>query len=269
MTRTNLFHTLFLVASLSVIATPVFSQTDTTVYAVVDYMKVQPGKEQAYVDLEQKTWQAIHQERLKARMIVGWYLYSVRFPAGSNYEYNYTTVNVVNKFADLDFPFSEELVLKAHPKAKLPELINNTLAARDRVWQKVWVLLDQVRPETPQPTPSRHVTIDYMKVKPGGEQAYLDLEQKLWKPVHQLRVKSGLGGSWQLYALLYPGGSGTEYNYGTANFFKNFTDLENPYPGDLFARALPNMALSELEAKTMSARDLVRSEVWELIDYVQ
>jgi len=116
---------------------------------------------------------------------------------------------------------------------------------------------------------SRYVAVDYMKVKPGGEQAYLDLEQKIWKPIHQQRVKSGMISSWGLYALVFPGGSNNEYNYGTVNFYKNFADMENPFSNEIFTKALPNMALSELASKTYGARDLVRSEVWELIDYVQ
>jgi hypothetical protein len=41
------------------------------------------------------------------------------------------------------------------------------------------------------------------------------------------------------------------------------------YTAEIFAKAHPNMALSELMSKVYSARDLVRSEVRELIDYVQ
>lgn len=36
----------------------------------------------------------------------------------------------------------------------------------------------------------RFVTVDYMKVAPGQGDAYLQLEQKLWKPVHEARVKA-------------------------------------------------------------------------------
>ena len=35
------------------------------------------------------------------------------------------------------------------------------------------------------------VTVDYMKVAPGQDDAYLQVEQKMWKPIHEARVKAG------------------------------------------------------------------------------
>ncbi|HEX9781904.1 MAG TPA: hypothetical protein VGA56_04120 [Opitutaceae bacterium] len=103
----------------------------------------------------------------------------------------------------------------------------------------------------------------------GCRQVDLDLEQKVWKPVHEWRLKAGMASSWGLYSLVFPGGDSNEYYYATINDYQNFSDMENPYPAEVFTKALPNMPLSELGSKTTGTRDLVRSEVWELIDYVQ
>ena len=52
---------------------------------------------------------------------------------------------------------------------------------------------------TPASAQDRYVTVDYMKVAPGGDDAYLQLEQKTWKPVHEARVKAGNAAGWYLY----------------------------------------------------------------------
>ena len=42
------------------------------------------------------------------------------------------------------------------------------------------------------------VTVDYMKVAPGQDDAYLQVEQKMWKPIHEARVKAGNALGWYL-----------------------------------------------------------------------
>ena len=49
---------------------------------------------------------------------------------------------------------------------------------------------------TPASAQDRYVTVDYMKVAPGGDDGYLQLEQKTWKPVHEARVKAGNAAGW-------------------------------------------------------------------------
>ena len=35
------------------------------------------------------------------------------------------------------------------------------------------------------------VTVDYMKAAPGQDEAYLQVEQKMWKPIDEAKVKAG------------------------------------------------------------------------------
>ena len=49
---------------------------------------------------------------------------------------------------------------------------------------------------TPLMAQGPFVTVDYMKVAPGQDDAYLQLEQKTWKPVHEARVKAGNALGW-------------------------------------------------------------------------
>ncbi len=117
---------------------------------------------------------------------------------------------------------------------------------------------------TQAPTP-QYIEVGYMKVDAGKEQEYLELEQ-LWKSVHQELVKAGKKKSWSLYGVGFSG-TQSEYNYVTVSVFDKWQDLENQYPNEFFTKAHPNMTLDEISVKTVNARQLVRNEVWTLIDH--
>ena len=122
-------------------------------------------------------------------------------------------------------------------------------------------------PALTQSRPPQYLVVDYMKVEPGKEQEYLDLE-KLWKTVHQELIKAGKRKSWSLYGVGFTG-TGNEYNYVTFNVYDKYGDLENPYPAEFLAKAYPNMGLSEVISRVTTVRKLVRSELWTLIDQTQ
>ena len=58
-----------------------------------------------------------------------------------------------------------------------------------------------------------YVVVEYIKVKPEDHMKYLEMEQKIWKPMHQERINEGIpafeaalkkeGTEYQLY--MYPG----------------------------------------------------------------
>ena len=68
---------------------------------------------------------------------------------------------------------------------------------------------------------------------------------------------------------MLPAGTEYRYNYGAVNFFDSLTALENPYPEELITRIHEGADLSELSGRIYAARDLVRSELWELIDHAE
>jgi hypothetical protein len=74
------------------------------------------------------------------------------------------------------------------------------------------------------------VTVDYMKVAPGQDDAYLQVEQKMWKPIHEVRVKAGNALGWYLYRVASPSGSLVDHNYVTVAVYKSFEATE-PVPG--------------------------------------
>ena len=70
------------------------------------------------------------------------------------------------------------------------------------------------------------VTFDYMNVKPISVDEYINLESKVWKPVHEEFQKRGIEVSWSLYSVR---GAGTQnhYNYVTVSVYDGLGSLDN------------------------------------------
>jgi hypothetical protein len=115
---------------------------------------------------------------------------------------------------------------------------------------------------------AKYFEVAYMKASPGKDADYLKIEQEMWKPLHQELIKQGMVRSWSLYGLQFPSGTAEKYDYVTVNAFDQFGQLENPYAN--FDKALtkvhPGVKVDDFIDRTEKARNLVRSEVWVLID---
>src|SRR6476620_8223796 len=115
---------------------------------------------------------------------------------------------------------------------------------------------------TPAAAQSQFVEVDYMKVAPGQDDAYLQVEQKMWKPIHEARIKAGKAIAWYLYRVAAPSGTLVDHNYVTVAIYDGFEATENPYPEDLLAKIIPAKTMTEFMRKTVASRELVRSEMW-------
>lgn len=107
-----------------------------------------------------------------------------------------------------------------------------------------------------------YVVVDYMKIKPGMQEKYLECEAA-WKLVHEYRKKQGLILGWQLDQVVFPAGTGTEYDYMTITQYKNWkamgADWTTWYEDAL--KTLP-ADLREVAENANLYRDLVKSEIW-------
>jgi hypothetical protein len=166
----------------------------------VDYMKVAPGQDDGYLQVEQKMWKPIHEARVKAGKALGWYLYRVASPSGTLVDHNYVTVAVYSSFAATENPYPDEL----SAQLSAAEFMKKTLAARDLVRSEVWGAIDGA-PETAIAKPAPFLTVEYMKVPPGGDEAYVEVE-KLWKKMHEVRIREGTLADWSVYGRIssYP-----------------------------------------------------------------
>ncbi|MEL7167923.1 MAG: hypothetical protein AAGN64_01105 [Bacteroidota bacterium] len=108
------------------------------------------------------------------------------------------------------------------------------------------------------------VQIDYVAVPEGGETDYLAVEREIWKPIHQERVRAGLIEDWVvLEARLAT--TTSAYNYLTLTIFEDFAQLESAIPGSIVAKAHPDADTEVMMDRTLDSRDILHTEVWELV----
>ncbi|MFK7774415.1 MAG: hypothetical protein AB8F94_19890 [Saprospiraceae bacterium] len=107
-----------------------------------------------------------------------------------------------------------------------------------------------------------YVVVEYMKVKPGMWKEYRECE-KVWKTIHQARVKAGYITGWQLERVLFPSGTDAEYDFVVITNYKNWKAIGAEDRGtyaSLF-KALPGDK-REIANKAVDFRDLVKKEIW-------
>jgi len=117
--------------------------------------------------------------------------------------------------------------------------------------------------DTPSP---KYFMVSYMKVIPGQDP--VKLEHEMWKPLHQEFIKEGQFRSWAVYELQFPSGTDEKYDYATVHAFDKFGQLENPFANfdKILAKVHPGVKADDFINRTEKTRNLVRSEVWVLVD---
>jgi len=237
------------------------------VVVTVDHMKVAPGQDDAYLQVEQKLWKPIHEARIKAGKALAWYLYRVVSPSGTLVDHNYVTVAVYDAFEATENPYPDDLLAKIVPAQGRAEFMRKTGASRDLVRSELWRgIPDALIPASGEPAP--YLNVELMKVPAGGEDAYIEVE-KVWKKLHEVRVKDGTLANWGAYVRLQPEGSDYPYNFATVNAYRHYKDLDGLDFAALVQKANIGMSVNELGDRTGKARDLVRGELWALVDSVQ
>ena len=111
-----------------------------------------------------------------------------------------------------------------------------------------------------------YLQIDYMKAKSPD---YTTLESEIWKPVHNHRMKESTMLYWGLYSVKYPGGSNRVYDYATISAYSSIEPLEEDFSmvNDWLAAVHPDVGTKTILERTQKARDLVWSEVFEILSH--
>ena len=255
---------------LVLLAIPLIGQSDIPIYARLNYMKVVPGQVENYVRMEREVWKPIHEARLRAGIITGWQLYRVEYPSGTDAEYDYVVVanfDDFNKTID-DFPASVfEAAYPGADEQRIQGIVDEALRMRDMVRREIWVR----REALPSINPASYLLLTKMRVLPGGNAAYLDLEREIWKPIHQAVQDARASAGWSVWQLLFPGGSREPYNFLTVSFYADDQDVGDGITDDLIRSAHPSMTEAGWAAitdRTLEVREGVQRELWTRIEQV-
>ena len=230
--------------------------------AIVDYMYVKPENEENYLEIEQK-WKEVHQERVKYNTIKGWYFYKVKF-AGTESPYQYVVVTVYNSFDDSENLYFEGSFDKAWGETDHTAFINQTLSTRNLIRSEVFSYVDGT--SIKWSNPAKYVYINFIEVPENQESNYLDIEKYVWKPIHESLQEDRKMASWTLWDLWFY----THHNYKfmTMNSFYEYKDIDSYNYSDAFQKVHQGKDLQTMFRNTNAARTSVKTELWELVDFV-
>jgi hypothetical protein len=119
---------------------------------------------------------------------------------------------------------------------------------------------------------TEYVIVEYMKVKPGMWDKYMECE-KVWKLIHQERVKAGYIKGWELEQVIFPSGTNSEYDFLTITHLKNWKaidDLNGTWTDEIWAKLTSKLTPEQKKMANDAAdyRDLVKREIWTAGDMV-
>lgn len=238
------------------------SQEQTpTLYALVEYMKVKHSDVDKYLELEKTFWKPIHEERVNQKEILGWRIFAVRY-SGTGDEYNFVTATFFDEVSKLEKVYNVD-VEKIHPGKDNDKAYQEALKSRELVKRNLLVMNSSISSNAQY----KYLQVNFMKVKQGQGSAYLNMENTIWKPVHEELAKAGLKSGWSVWNVVYPGGYGTDYQYLTVDDLSEFKQIEIAGYESAFGKVHAGKNVDELMNQTNNSRIMVRSELWELLDF--
>jgi len=263
--RRSLTACCFVLCVAGVLAQPAAAQAENrTLYLQIDYMRVPPGGNNEYLQMEQELYKPIHRERVRRGLIVDWSVYRVLL-ASPDTPYNFATINVYDDIAKL--ANSYQGVLSA--VQDMDALMERTLAAREIVHTELWQVVESVQRAGASAPSGRYLVFTFMEAPSGGGGQYVAMEREVWRAFHQDRIGEGVMSGWGLYDLVLPAGAAMRYNFGTVNYYEHMGHVVAPFSEGLLRRAHPDASAAEVSAmleRTVRTRSIHKAELWELVD---
>lgn len=228
-------------------------------------VKVQPGKDVEFRKLMSDTFRAVGQVRADAGEYKGRALLRTVFPAGAAAECDYMMTNLYTGFPpDPKASMSPEV---AHQKAHVMSA-SDFFAKRDATSRlrrtELWRVVELIGALDV----GNYIRLDYMKVQPDQRADWLKNERDTYKAIHQANIDLDAMKAWSLNTLMMPSGSSLPYDAMTGNVYKNWTQIDTGRAkyAEAFKKAHPNMDLAQTSARGAKLRDLVRTELYEVVD---
>ena len=110
---------------------------DARGFAIINFMKPKPGKTGAYFDMEKNLFTKVHQARLDAGLLDGWYFLSRTFPHGSDAEYDFITVDLYPDKATSEKAWDGKIIEKSLSKEEIAKA-SNPEELRTIVRHEIW-----------------------------------------------------------------------------------------------------------------------------------
>lgn len=235
----------------------VYGQSLMGSYLHIDYIKIEKEDVKPFHEFIQSTIIEEKEREIESEQISGWYLYKVAYPGTQNSTYNYVIVTEGNSVASFETDFEQQF--SNHFETSFLTHPTHT---------ELWRVRNSVRSQH-MTAPSRYMVMNYMSVGLGYEYEYQMFEDEIALPIHKQRMERDMMNGWELNELLIPGGTEYGYNFSTIDYFTSLVHMEFGFTEELIRQTHPETNINEFFENIYRTRDLVRSEVWELIHAVE
>ncbi len=118
------------------------------------------------------------------------------------------------------------------------------------------------------------ITFEYMHVKPGNDNAYMQVEN-FWKHIHEARLKKGAILGWSVWEVVAPYNMEAPYQYVVITVYPHFADIlhslesfsEKLDLNQIFPGASDD-SLRKMMTMTGTSRDMIRRDIFSAEDHV-
>lgn len=234
-------------------------------FAKLTLLKATEGKEKDFEAFVRESVKPLQVIRRQNGEMAFWIFFKVHF-TGQADAYNYVGVGYYPTWANTEHEPLAELLKQSNPKADVAGFMRKQRELRTVVSESIFAQLNAVEPSAP--VPARYVRIDYMKTKPGKQADYLDVERKDWIPLHQHLVSQGQSAGWGLWQVVFPAGTSSPYDYATSSRYGTYDQVLVADYEAIFRTINPSADVADIFNRTTQSRDLVKSELWEVLEII-
>ncbi|PAU94765.1 hypothetical protein CK503_04635 [Aliifodinibius salipaludis] len=246
-----------------------FAQTGDDLYKKIDYLQVNQTEFDRFLKVADKDLVSGFRSLLENDDIQAWYLYKVKYPGGQESSYNFVSITTASSIDKLGDHFSASNAPGFVPSAIAKGGAEQLTKLATLVKSEIWRVEDSAFADTGS-TPSRYISMDYMEVAQGKDPDYLMLEDEIAKPIHLERIERDRMAGWEVYSLVLPSGMNYGYNFATGNHFKELEHFEFGFNEEIIRQTMgKNSNVPELFETIYNTRDLIKVELWELVDHLQ
>jgi hypothetical protein len=254
-------RTLFLLFGLFIgpICSTLSAQSNQDAYLKIDYIYVEPANINIFLSRAETQWVNVQHARVENKKLIRWAIYSVPFRGNHALNYNFVSIEIASHP-----DYFESDGHRAEFQHQIPSTIQSV---QEIVHSEIWLTQSTVGKDASE-VPARYLNANYMKVTGTRLQDYLDLERIIARPLHQQQMENDRMEGWNFYQLIFPSGSVYPYNFMTADFYRNVSQVENGITKDMIAETHPDLNMDEFDDYANAIRTRVWSDLWELLWHV-
>ena len=235
----------------------------------IDFMRLPAdGSRSEYLEVE-KLWKPVHQEYVNRGELLGWYLYEIPYPGGTDAEYHFATVRLYKDMAQAGNQMNNLMatIQKVYANEDIDAYAERTGKSRDLIKTYSFYNWESFFAENTD-APAKYVTMVYFNIPMKKWDAYQDMEKNYYHPAHKAEIKADLRQGWAGLHLRRPMGMSMPFQFVAVDFYKDYAQYIKPTPEGLFKDVMTKEKMAEREELFYKTAELVKLEEWHLIDYV-